>query len=31
MKDVDMVCIQCPMGCKIKVSLDDDEKVTEIS
>ncbi len=31
MKEVEMICIQCPKGCKIKVSLDDDNKVTDIS
>lgn len=31
MKDVEMICIQCPLGCKIKVKLDDDNKVLDIS
>lgn len=31
MKEVEMICIQCPIGCKIKVTLDDDNKVQDIS
>lgn len=31
MKEVEMICIQCPLGCKIKVVLDDDNKVTDIT
>ncbi|NMC68011.1 MAG: DUF1667 domain-containing protein [Spirochaetales bacterium] len=31
MKEVEMICIQCPLGCKIKVQLDDDNKVLDIS
>jgi len=31
MKEVEMICIQCPLGCKIKVILDDDNRVTDIS
>ncbi|MFN3412270.1 MAG: DUF1667 domain-containing protein [Exilispira sp.] len=31
MKEVDMICIQCPLGCKVKVQLDDDNKVLDIT
>ncbi len=31
MKEVEMTCIQCPLGCKIKVILDDDNRVNDIS
>ena len=31
MKEVEMICLMCPLGCKIIVHLDEDDRVTDMS
>ena len=31
MRTVEIVCVQCPMGCKLKITMDEENKISDIS
>jgi CxxC motif-containing protein len=31
MRTVEIVCVQCPMGCKLKIIMDEENKISDIS
>lgn len=31
MRTVEIVCVQCPMGCKLKIITDEENKISDIS
>jgi len=31
MRTVEIVCVQCPMGCKLKITMDEENKISDIA
>ena len=31
MKEVEMICLMCPLGCKVIVHMDEDDRVTDMT